>query len=315
MIDHASLAQAVARPGIDPRQWIAIGMVAEDSPDAHSVRFKDDEGNPLSTGPLVTVKLVPSGISVVCRVASFIAGIGEGSWYPFQQRDEVLVALPGGDEGFSPVIIGRLNQELDTWPQVVAGQDMSLNTTGFWRLRTPFIVESAEAFIIRSAKTGSQIGIDSTGQVILNNGDKNQIVISSDVISIASGDGDTAVQVDPVNKTVLLQAGASQFVIDKSATFFLTTGTLNLGTAGFPGVGHAITLEQVLAVISGVLQSLLAPAPYSAAQATAAILAGIPIAKIYALSAPIQGAITTALTAPPDPTGITPGIGKAGFFL
>lgn len=116
---------------MDPRQWISMGTIDEDSEDARSIRFNDDDGAPLPTGPLVTVTLQPSGITVTCRVASFIAGVGESAWFPFQQKDEVIVAIPQGSERAGPVILGRLNQALDTFPAVVAGQDTSKNTFDF----------------------------------------------------------------------------------------------------------------------------------------------------------------------------------------
>ena len=343
--DHTTFSEAFSRPGIDPRAWVSLGTVDEDAPDARSVRFNDDDGNPLPTGPLVTVTLQPSGITVVCRVASFIAGIGEATWFPIQGKDEVLVVLPQGSERACPVIVGRLNQSIDTFPGIVAGQDATKNTFGFWRIRTPFVIESAEAFLIRSAKTGSQIGIDPTGQVILNNGDKNNIFIGSDAISISSGDESVFIQLNFVEKRITAASGDSRFELAASGESILhLVGALNIGTAGARGKGHAVTVEQLVSWTANIICGMATVAAFNPAGPFGAPVwaagavgtlntlfatvipamvtpssvgtAGAPGGNMAPLSAS-YGLLSAALLNPApvlDPTGLLPGVGVAALM-
>src|SRR5579859_785093 len=119
--DHAQYANAFRRPGMDTRQWVSYGTVDADTSDAKAIQFKDDDGNPSPYGPLVSVTLQPSGVSLPCRVLGQVAGNGEADYFPFLAGDEVLVLLPEGDERAGAVIVGRLNQEIDAWPLIVAG--------------------------------------------------------------------------------------------------------------------------------------------------------------------------------------------------
>jgi len=259
-MDASSIGAAFARPGMDPRMWISYGTVDPDAPDARSIRFKDEDGKSLPTGPLVTVTLQPSGITVACRVAGFVAGNGEGAYYPFLEKDEVIVALPGGVGTGSPVIIGRMNQGIDVWPEIVAGQDATSNTFGFWRMRTPFIIESAESILLRSAKTGSQIAIDPTGQVILNNGDKHNLFISSDAISLSNGDEDIFLQLNFTDARATLAVSSARMELASSGESILfAPGSLNIGTGGVRGKGHAITTEQVVGMFVNFLLLLAGP--------------------------------------------------------
>lgn len=320
-MDVITFSDAFARPGSDTRQWISLGTVDEDAPNARSVRFEDEDGNPLPTGPLVTVTLQPSGITVVCRVGSFFAGVGEGTWYPIQQKDEVLVALPQGDEMASPVIIARLNQALDTWPNVVAGQDAAGNTFGFWRLRAPFIIESAEAFLIRSAKTGSQIGIDGEGQVILNNGDKNNVFIGSDAISISSGDDVTFLQLNFSENRITAAADQARLEVAASGESILfCPGALNVGTSGMRGKGHAVTVEQVFNLLINWTILLASPSFGSstlASELTAAgkLLSSVPSAFPMQFDAALSAMLPTLVLPTPLPTPTTNGGGMFGFPL
>jgi len=344
--DHTTYADAFSRPGIDPRQWVSYGTVDEDTPEARSVRFLDDDGAPLPTGPLVTVTLHPSGISVVCRVASFIAGVGEGTWFPIMPRDEVIVILPGGSERSGPVIVGRLNQALDAWPGVVAGQDATKNVFGFWRLRTPFIVESVESFLIRSAKTGSQIGITSDGGVVLNNGDKNNLFITSDVISLSSGDENTFIQLNFTENRITAATGQARFELSaKGKSILQAPGDLNIGSGGAAGKGHAVTVEQLLLWTANLVCGLgvtgaFGPGPYATPAWTGGAAVGLLNALFAAMipvmatptpvgvagapggnTAPIAAAyqaLNLALANPLpaiDPTGLIPGPGRGTLMF
>ena len=154
-LDIAALRDLMRGPGMDTRQWISYGIVDADNPEARSVRFNDDGGTPLPEGVLVAVTLMPSGISVTCRVSSQNAGSGEGEYSPFGPGDEVLVAIPEGNERAGCAIIGRFNNAHDVFPQQVAGQDITNNDTTVRRLKTPYVLETAASYMVRSALSGA----------------------------------------------------------------------------------------------------------------------------------------------------------------
>lgn len=327
-----------------PEQWISYATVDPETADAPSVRFKDEAGNPLPYGPMVNVTLQPSGVSVPARCGFQVAGQQEGEWYPFVAGDELLVALPEGNERAGAVIISRLNQEIDRWPAIVAGQDSTKNTFGFRRMRTPFVVETAAAYLIRSAVTGSQIGIDSQGQVVINDGEQGTLAIGAEALGLTSGDGATFVNVFPPSKEVFLGADTATFLLSASASKFISQGSISFATQGGIPNQTAVTLEQVVALIINVLTAF-GPTAFPVgvlAAPTAAIIGPIMTAAIAALGTPaipadavpggvfatyptvfgptgaialmLQNPIANAVAAI-DVTGFVPGLGRPGFKL
>jgi hypothetical protein len=353
-MDLATAADAFRRPGADTRQWISYATVDADSESNPSVAFKDKDGNPSPYGPLVSVTLQPSGVRVRCRVAGAVAGEQEADWYPFVGGDEVIVLIPEGDERAGCVIVGRLNQELDLFPLVVAGQDSSKNVFGFRRMRTPFVVETAASYLIRSALTGSQIGIDQEGKVIVNDGDRGSLTIGPESLGLASGDGESFVTIFPPDQQVYLGAGSATFLLDAAESKFISQGLLSFATNGASPNQFGVTAEQVVAFVINVLAQLafsgsfsagpLASAAYSlnsvtqlaavvgpALQALATPTPFLPpgspsppsgsFALFLASAPPIfgpTGALTAAMSnplAPIDPTGTIFGFGRSGFKL
>lgn len=335
-MDESTIRSLFSGPNQDTRQWVSNGTVDISTPDAPSVRFKDENGKMLGTGPLVAVTLQPSGISIQCRVSNDCAGNGEGEWYPFVDKDEVIVVLAGGSEASGGVIVGRLNQEIDAFPDRVGGLDATENKFGFRRMRAPYIVETANSYLIRSAVTGSQIGIDPTGQVVINDASKNKIFFSPDVIDISTGDGNVFVQLHVEDKRLAMQAGDATFALAKD-TVMNVPGKLNIGTSGASGNGHAVTAEQVILMICNfwcVVAPTLSPAypglwPVAAVgilnSIVTAIAAGasptpmgpLPGGNIANIS-PGMAAFNAGLANPlpqSDPTGLLPGIGRGGFLL
>lgn len=346
-MDNALAAEAFKMPGIDPRQWVSYGTVDAGTAEQPPIIFKDAHGNPSPYGPMVMVTLQPTGISVPCRVAGAVAGNGEAEWYPFVPGDEVIVVIPEGDERSGACIIGRLNQELDAWPLIVAGQDTTKNTFGFRRMRTPFIVETAAAYLIRSALTGSQIGIDSEGKVIINDGDQGSLAIGPEAIGMSSGDTESFVTIFPPSKEVYLGAGTATFLLGSDSKF-ISQGGISFATLGGSANGSAVTAEQVVAFVINVLAVLasagsfmsgpLAAASYSSAAPAAmgtviggALTAlggvvpfanpGAPAGNFASLAGLVFGpaspfAIAAANpVAPVDPTGFTMGFSRPGYKL
>lgn len=314
----ASSTAAFAGPGMDTRQWCSYATV---DPGEGSVIFVDDKGNPSPIGPIVVCTLQPSGITVPCRVSSMCAGNQEGEWFPFMGGDEVLVAIPEGDERAGCTIIGRYNQSIDVFPLKVAGMDVTKNNFAFKRLRTPYVIETSASFTIRSALTGAGLTIDPTGNCYFMSGDGHRIALNGSFLKMEAKGGVDFLQIDPTAHEVLLSAGeTTQFLLGKSKSSFFSTGTLNIGTAGFSGQGHAITAEQVLVLLQAVIIGLgaagVAGLPTLSTPATAAVLLNAAIAAATILPIlPMQPALITALKAPPDPLGENPGIGRAGLLL
>lgn len=234
--DQSLYSEAFSRPGSDPRQWVSYGLVDKDTPDQRSVRFKDEEGNPIPEGPMVTVTLQPSGITVACRVAANLAGIQAGEWHPFLEQDEVLVVIPEGDERAAPVIIARLNNEIDSFPTTVAGMDPSTNTFSFRRTVEPQVYESAQGFMFRQSTAGANFTIDLTGNIFLANGDKSVLLLNSDVVKIGIGSDTASLAMDPTTGQTTLKG----------------TSVL-LQSAGFAPVYHVMTTEALINVLSCVL--------------------------------------------------------------
>jgi hypothetical protein len=323
-LDSASLRGAAAGPGTDTRQWVSYGLVDQDEPNARSVRFTDENGAALPY-PIVHVTLQPSGLPVACRVGSWVAGSGEGSWSPIGPGDEVCVLIPGGDEREGCLIVCRMNQGRDTFPTSVGGVDPTTNTTGFLRQIAPYIVESGTAVMLRVASNGTFLSLDQTGNATLANSDNAYLALTHDFVGLQTGDASCMVQLNVSNKQVYLQGGSTSLLLDdggKSA--LLTSGSLSLVTAGGGyALGHAVTLEQVVNLLNGFLIAASAAATtpaalvaYFASFATPATLAALIEA---AASTPLTGltaAITAALgSGSPDPTGSQPGVGRPGLLL
>lgn len=249
------MAQALAFPGSDTRQWVSYGWVAPDGPDARSVRFKDETGAIIPEGPLITVILQPSNIPVTCRVASGVSGENESEWHPFLERDEVIVAITSGDEREGPVIIGRLYNSLDKWPTNVAGMDTTNNTLAFKRMRTPYALECGHALVLRCADTACSITFDAEGDVRLNNQDGHFLALYADLISLQTAGSEAMLQLDPTNGTVGIFGKSFSFLMGEDEASLQTGGTVSFATSGNPPFEHVITTEAVV----NLLKHLLTP--------------------------------------------------------
>lgn len=318
-LDTAVLHEAAGGHGHD-RQWIAFGTVRPDtsnaSADQRSVAFKDANGNVLPW-PTVQVELHPSGEVASCRVANSCAGVGEGEWDPFVAGDEVIVAIPEGDERAGCTIIGRLNQTKDVFPTSVAGQDPTTNTFAFKRIRAPYILESATSLLFRQGTTNSFISIDQTGNVTIAEGSANGFLhVGADFLALQTGDNSTLLQLDPTKKQVLLQADTMQMILDAANAQIMTKGKLSIAVSGAAASGHAVTIEQVCVLLSACLAlvNTAYAATASSATALALVTSAIPTAATLPLGT-MSAALLLALQTPPDNTGTAPGVGRAGLLI
>lgn len=110
-IDMVRLANAVSRPGIDPRIWVSYAVLLGEPV------IDTSAGN---QGVFVDVKLLPSGVQDTARVGAIYAGNGFGLYAPLHEGDEVLVCAPSGDPDEGLVITQRLWSTSDPQPQAVA---------------------------------------------------------------------------------------------------------------------------------------------------------------------------------------------------
>ena len=335
-LDLRTFAEGMRFPGIDPRQWISYGLVEGQTKDDEDPEVVFDP----DYGPLVKVMLQPSMTPVVCRVSSMTAGNGEGEYHPFIAGDEVLVAIPEGDEMADCVIIGRMNNAIDKFPmESVAGQDPTTNTFGFKRTRTAYIQEAAGPYLIRSAVTGAAIGIDEKGSATLLNGDSSGIQISSDVIGMSTKDGSAIIQLDLTNKHIVLRMDDALLTLSSSSAspetnMLSVPGAFAINTSGNPANEHVVTSEAVVNIVANMVMALGAaiaisnPGPLTGAAlgtATAIPLSytayalGITAASIGAIPAPVLAAILAGFAAmTPKPLGFPtgqakPGLGCPGF--
>lgn len=304
-LDLADLADLVSRPGADTRQWLAIGLVQPSTDGDSPVSFNDENGAPIPQGVLVSVKLVMSGHIVPCRVLSQVAGEGESEWHGYGSGDEVLVAITDGDERAGCVILGKLTNSRDVFPQAVAGQDITKNNVAFKRTKLPYLLETAGTYLVRSALTGASIAIDPTGAIFLGS-PAGSLAITHDVISLQDPDGVALVQIDPSKLTVSLQADTTSFVLDADQSMFLTAGSLAFGTAGAPPTGHAVTAEQVVAFVINVLATLANTGSFATGPLSAAVYNSNPPDTCVASLSAVVGPALLAL-AGEAPIGPAPG--------
>jgi len=329
----AATVRSLAAGEVDTRAWVTYGLVDADTASGRSVLFNDESGNPLPW-PTVLVTLQPSGVQVACRVLSTQSGSGEGHWRPFVAGDEVLVGIPGGDERSGCVILGRLTQGRDAFPPMVAGNDVTQNTTAFDRFIPPYILESGTAIMLRIPTTGSFLSMDAQGNITMANGNGDHLALNNDMLSMTSSDTTCIVQINQAKKQVYLQAGAggTNLLLDSAgASQFLTAGSLKLQVAGggYP-LGFAVNTQQVVVLIEGVLTALslallaLGATPLTGASLGALIspaalpaLAALGITKAAALTLTAElAALTAAIQVPPVPgaTLVTPGVGRAALL-
>jgi hypothetical protein len=325
-MDLATFREMTSGPGADTRQWLSMGVTeaSGDSP----VDFTD------AGGPHVLVRLQPSGIPVWCRVAGATSGNGEGEWEPLVAGQEVVVAIPQGDERAGCVVLGRMSNAGDAFPTLVGGADPSKNNLAFRRTRLPYVFESAVAWTARLTPIGSAVVLDSSGNVTLVNGDKHTIAISGSFVGMSSADLSLMVQLQVDGGRVYLQADTAQFALDPQGSVLATPGTLSVSTFGGSPVFHVATVEATANVfvqaikLLGVMLGGIAPGVITGAAINVAFAAPNVVETLVSsalmaaatgdatiLIAAIKLAFAAQMAGPyaVDVTGAHPGVGLLGF--
>lgn len=323
-MDTLALKDAVSGAGIDPRQWVSYGIVAPETDDEHSVTFDPD------MGPLVDVTLQPSAIPVRCRVAGWSMGNGESEYYPFLQGDEVVVAVPEGDERAGCIIIGRCNNQIDAFPTIVAGQDVAKNNFAFRRTRAPFVWETAQSWGVRNAANGALLMMGQDGTLTISDGFQDFLHLGPDFVGLQAYDGpnDGTPFAAPGSKLLLFQLdkqngiatlevqGAAKFSLGGALDGVATAGRFFVQASGSAISEHVTTVEGMVNYVNQIL-TLLGPfftiplTPIQIAGITTTALVASPTGSI----SPFLSAITTALAAKTNnTTGTLPNVGCPGFL-
>ncbi len=299
-IDLRSLGEAMAFPGIDPRTWLSYATV-----DADPVTFDDE------MGPLIYVTLQPSQVPCTCVVGMQVAGDLEGDYSPFVEGDTVLVALPQGMERGGGAIIARFNNARAKFPDQAASQDTTKNSISFTRRRTPHVDEYGQRYTLRHAGAESLIGLDDDGTITLRDGSKGALQMTSDAMSLQSGDAKFLLQFDFIGKRLTLQVGDSLLLLSAGdavprVSSLSTPTPFLLSTGSNPAAEHATSTEAATNVLHQVLtlyQTALEGALNAFGAALAAAItpaAGAPLASLgTAWTSAMAGitAITNALPA------------------
>lgn len=327
------LFELLKGPGIDTRTWVSYATVDKDQSEelgGKAVKITKEYG------PLVNVTLQPGAVPVTARVASGVAGNGEGEWFPFLEGDEVLVVLPSGSNA-NAVIIARLNQELDQFPSMVAGNEVEKNNFAFKRMRTPYVVETASSYLVRSAVTGSYFGIEQNGNLTFSDSTGGFFHLGADFIGLQSGDGEMLFQLNFTDRLIRMSLeGTSLFEWSANASQGVTPGTISLSSSGNPPFANAATTQAMVLFVTqvfnalGVALNLLGPTPLTGTGLGALFVdpAFKPvILSAIALSTPPLGVLTpdvlqaidAALLGPKSAEPLTgpttPGLGCPGIKL
>jgi hypothetical protein len=318
--DYAGQREAAAGPGSDTRQWISNGIVNADTATAKSVDFTAPEG------PLVSVRLHPSDIDVRCRVASFIAGTGQGEWHPFVGGDEVLVALPQGHERGGAIIVGRLNNGVDKFPTNVGNQDVTQNSTTVRTSIPNYVWQISNGWLLRSVTTSAQMALDVKGNWTFVCGDLHFMQLGSGGVYLATAqlDGQATnpisfLQIDATTGKISLSAGTPSSPGKALLSMDPSTGNIYASTTGALPVGHVATVEGMVGLIAACLTAfgaLITLSPVTPPQVIVAMETGIAAAGTVPPYATFAALVSAALAKPRDPTGlVSPGLGSPGFFV
>lgn len=297
--------------------------------------------------PLVKVTLHPSFVPVFARVSGTIAGNGEAEYFPFVKGDEVIVALPEGNERAGAVIIGRLNNAIDKFPmESVAGQDPTTNSFAFERRRTPKVQEFAGPWMVRAGIIGNQgslFSIDQNGVVTVKDRENSTMQISPDVIgfqgpSTPESPPKFVLQLDLTGKHFLVQVEDAILSLSASTAspeqnMIGVPGPLAIAAGGNPPLEHALSTEAFFNLLNQLflqLNVLLSPVgtPLTGTALAAIIVTWLNtnfVAAIQAAGAtPLLPQISSALVAafaaatpkPQTPSGqLRPGLGAPGLYI
>lgn len=310
-LDLNVLADALKRPGIDPRLWASYALVNRDQPDDHSVEFDPE------WGPLVSVTLQPTNEVAMCRVGASLAGNGEGEWHPFMPADEVLVVIPEGDIRAMPVIVARLNNALDKFPDKVSGKDTANNNFGFRRMRGPYVMENDSAILLRSAVTGAMIGIDESGNVTVRNGDQPgncAFQMGASGFAVQDKDGTGQIVLNSEKGEVTMWWGGTLIKCNGSDVHIVAQNTVNISSSGNTAQVHGISAESVVSILAATIDMLTLLGAFWVPPPSGEATMAMAVQTAGTLSTALPSLLGKIMASPPVTPG-TPGVACPGINL
>lgn len=214
--DLGRLAQALARPGIDTRIWVALGYACDES-----VTDKDH-------GEFIDVCLLPSNRKVTCRISQAYAGANFGKRDgQIHKDDEVVVIFPDGDPAAGGIVICRFNSAADLppaeWSEDEKKGDLFLNVEKDKSLNLRLTGENGKVDVT----TEGDVNTDSDGNVTLKSA-KEFTVDGGEKVTLKSGN----VRLGSSNATESVIKGDTYLQNEDTFLNQLKSAATSLQTAG-----------------------------------------------------------------------------------
>lgn len=144
MMDVGRAGAALAAPGMDPREWIAIGVVV-DTPTAEA-----DQGYFVR----VLIPMTLMEVTVTAAVCQGYAGGGFGAHAPLRPDDKVVVANPGGTPDAGYYVVGRYWDRSDPPPQDVVDHPTDVHLVVESDRSARVAVSGAGSVVVEARGTG-----------------------------------------------------------------------------------------------------------------------------------------------------------------
>lgn len=166
--DTNRMAEALSRPGIDPRTWKSLAIVTV---------VHVDPGH----GHFVDVTLLPLGQPGTARVGSQYAGNGFGSYFPIAVDDEVVVGLPDGDPMAGMVVLARLWCAADPPPAEAAANPGDVLLVKAAPGATTRVIVSGGGDVVVEARDGGKVllGAEAADRGVARQGDETKVDLAA----------------------------------------------------------------------------------------------------------------------------------------
>ncbi len=205
------VANAVSRPGIDPRVWLTLAVVR-------------DVGYDVDEGIFVDVQFQPSGTIETCLLGAPYAGAEFGAYFPVNVDDTVLVAVPSGDPSTGPILIQRMWNSGDKPHADFQSEDEDEEPTQDVVLR----IQPGSKLKIRTSDDGDgvEITVEGDGDALIQATGNGKVLIQ------ATGDGNIVVQATGDGKVFLGgTSGTEPIPLATTLKNFLTSVRNDVNTA------------------------------------------------------------------------------------
>jgi len=223
-LDMRRSTASVSAPGIDPRIWFTCAEV---------IALGHDEAGDM----LADIRYKPDGKNETAKVGSCYVDDEGGDWCPLDVGDNVLVAVPMGEESWGPVIVCRTwNQSKRPAADFGDGDEPTKDRV--------IRMGKGRKLRIRSSGSGGDVDIQAEGfgNVTLN----------------TTGGGSTKVTSDNV-----AQINAPQTILGEGGAAVITVG--GIGKVTLPALACVVTALGLPGIVFPVGPTPLAPLPIDGA--------------------------------------------------